>query len=308
MNNVRNYRKSMRIKLGFNFYDVFVVLFTVGFGLLCFYPMWYVFLGSITPYSDFSKTAIPFLPPLVPDLSYYKAILQTGVFYNALTISFAKTLFGSAASVLLTATMAYAVSKTHVRGMPTINWLVVMTMFFSGGLIPTYLLIRDLHMLNTFWALTVPWFLGATNFIIMRNYFVVAVPNELEEAAKIDGANDVTIFFRIVLPLSKPTMAAMFLFDAVFHWNDWYSYLIYAQREPSLRPVVWVLKEMLTDPATAGGSSGSDIYQMSRMLASFPPVGLKMTTIILSMLPIILFYPFLQKYFVKGILIGAVKG
>ena len=162
-------------------------------------------------------------------------------------------------------------------------------------------------MLNTFWALTIPWLLGASNFIIMRNYFVAAVPKELEEAGRIDGANDVTVFFRIIMPLSKPTIAAVFLFEAVANWNDWYSYLIYAQRAPELKPVVWVLKEMLTDPSKAG-ASGSNIFEMSRMLDSFPPVGLQMTTIILSMLPIILFYPFLQKYFVKGVLIGAVKG
>lgn len=296
------------MKIGFNFYDVFVVAFCLSFGLLCFYPMWYVVLGSITPYADFSKSLIPALPPLKPDFSYYTAILQTGVFYNSLTVSFAKTLFASFASVLLTATMAYAVSKTHVRGMTAVNWLVVMTMFFSGGLIPTYMLVHGLHMLNTFWSLTVPWLLGATNFIIMRNYFVAAVPHELEEAAKIDGANDIVIFFRVIMPLSKPTLAAVFLFEAVSQWNDWYSYLIYAQRAPSLKPLVWVLKEMLTDPSTAAGQSGSNIYQMSRLLDSFPPMGLKMTTIVLSMLPIILFYPFLQKYFVKGILIGAVKG
>lgn len=308
MESQSNYRKSMRMKMGFNFYDVFVAVFCVGFALLCFYPMWYVLLGSITPYSDFSKTTIPVLPPLVPDFSYYGAILKTGVFYNALTVSFAKTLFAASLSVLLTATMAYAVSKTHVRGMPTINWLVILTMFFSGGLIPNYMLVKELGMLNTFWGLTLPWLLGATNFIIMRNYFVAAIPQDLEEAAKIDGANDITVFFRVIVPLSKPTMAAVFLFEAVSQWNDWYSYLIYAQREPMLKPLVWVLKEMLTDPAASAGASGSNIYQMSRDLAAFPPMGLKMTTIILSMLPIILFYPFLQKYFVKGILIGAVKG
>ncbi len=298
-------RISMRSRIGFNFYDVFVYALVIGFGLLCFYPMWYVLIGSLSENKSFVGHALNLLPAWPPTFKYYQGILMSTMFQRALGISLGKTFGAAVVSVMLTATMAYAVSKEKVKGMKFLNFLVVFAMFFNGGLIPTYLLIRNLGMYDSIWALTIPWMLGATNFVIMRNYFVYSVPQELEESAAIDGANSVVVFLRIILPLSVPTLAAIFLFDAVAQWNDWYSYLIYAE-SPKLQPVVWVLRRMLIDPSVAG--NGGNAGQILDRLGFLPPMALRMTTIILSMLPIMVVYPFLQRYFVKGIMIGAIKG
>lgn len=299
---------SMRSRLGFNLYDVFVYIFCLFFGLMCFYPLWYVFMGSISEYADFAKTPIAILPSWPPTFKYYESIIMGQVFQRALGLSFVKTAFGAGLSVLLTGMMAYAVSKKHIRGMTALNGMVVFTMFFSGGLIPTFLLIKGLGLYNTFWALTIPWLMSATNFVIMRNYFVYSVPQELEEAASIDGANMVMVFFRIIVPISTPTIAAVFLFDAVSQWNDWYSFLIYCDNV-KLQPVVWLLRRMLINPSLASQSADTaTVLQMADKFGYLPPLSLKFTTIIFAMLPIMLVYPFLQRYFVKGILIGAVKG
>lgn len=299
---------TMKSRFGFNFFDVFAVLFCIGFGFICFYPMWYVFIGSIMDYKDFVQVTFPFFPPLNPTFKYYEGILAGEVFQKSMLLSISKTLFTSVSTIILTAMMAYAVTKTRVKGMKTVNFLMIFTLLFSGGLIPSYLLIRNLHMYNTFWALTIPWLLSPTTFAYFRSYFATQGSADLEEAAKIDGANDVFIFFKIIFPISIPVFAALFLFEAVGSWNDWYSYLIYCE-DVKLQPVVWLLRRMLIDPTLAKQSTDAGkVMALSGRLGYLPPAALKMTTIILSMLPIIIVYPLLQRYFVKGIMLGAVKG
>ena len=139
--------------------------------------------------------------------------------------------------VLVTSTMAYAVSKEYVPGMKPLNVLTVFTMFFAGGLIPTYMLYMDIHLIRTYWVMVLPYGLSVTYFIIMRNYFSYSVPKELEDAARIDGCNDIRVFFRVILPLSKPMLAAVGLFIAVGFWNDYYSYMMYIANKPKLQPL-----------------------------------------------------------------------
>ena len=200
--------------------------------------------------------------------------------------------------------MAYGASKERIKGMRAVNFLVVFTMFFSGGLIPSFILVQRLRLYDTFWAMVIPQLLATGNFIIMRNYFSYSIPVELEDACAIDGANEVQVFFKIVIPISKPMFAAIALFVAVANWNDWYSYLIHV-RKRDLRPFVEVLRRLLINPNEyLGGISGGPGPGITVM----PPAPLKMTTIMIAMLPILMLYPFLQKHFAKGILIGAVKG
>jgi len=296
-------RGSLRSLLGFNFFDVFIYAFCILFAFLCFYPMWYVFIGSLSEASKFSTVSFNFLPSFPPTLKYYISIIGGGAFQRALSVSLFKTLFGAFASVVLTSMMAYAVTKVHIKGMKAINFYVIFTMFFSGGLVPTFILIRNLKLYDTIWALSLPLLMGVGNFVIMRSFFIYTIPQELEEAAAIDGANAVRMFFTIIVPISKPVIATVFLFEAVSQWNDWYTYLVYCE-SPELRPVVQVLRRLLTDPNAV---KGNNIAILSRF-GYLPPLPLKMTTIILAMLPIIIVYPFLQRYFVKGIMIGAVKG
>lgn len=295
----------MKQKLGFNFFDVFVTVFCCSFALVCFYPVWYVLIVSITPYESFLNTPFVLLPPLNPDFSYYISILGSKLFLRSITVSVVVTVSATALCLLVTSAMAYAVSKTHIRGMKLINFLVVVCMFFQGGTIPTFLLFRSLGLLESPLAMVIPGALHITYFVVMRNYFSYSVPTEIEEAARIDGANDIRVFFRVILPLSKPMMAAIGLFMAVAFWNDYYAYLVYVN-VPRWQPFMWALRRMLTE-ATFTQSAQSAAQQLMNV-PRIPALSLRMATIICAIFPIMIVYPFLQKHFAKGILIGAVKG
>lgn len=291
-------------RLGFNFYDVFVVLFCAGFALVCFYPMWYVLLASVTPYGEYIKGGALMLPRAAPDLQYYQAILSTRSFMTSMWVSASKTILATALTMIVTPSLAYATSKSLVRGMKALNALVVFNLFFAGGLIPEYINYQRLGMIRTYWVMVIPSGLNIIYYIVMRNYFSFSVPTELEEAAKIDGCNDIGVFYRIILPLSKPMLAAVGLFVAVINWNDYYSYMMFISNKPDLQPFAWVLRRMLVDPAmmnqvrTGAASIGLELP---------PPMALRMATIICAMLPIMAVYPFMQRHFAKGILIGAIK-
>lgn len=288
-----------------NLFDIGAVTLTFMFGVLCFYPMWYVFIASITPWDRYLDNTFKIFPVFPPTLEYYKYIFISGtkMFTRAMFISFSKTVLGSFGALFITSMMAYAVSKKHIKGMKMINFIMVFTLFFGGGLIPYYLLIKDLRLLNTFAAMVVPLLLNIGHFIIMRNYFSYSVPPSLEDAALIDGANEVNMFFKIIIPISMPMLAAIFLFEAVYHWNDYYSYLILVS-EATLQPFVWILRRILIDTDRMFSTTDVTSLMQDRYV---PPEGIKMATIIVAMLPIIILYPFLQKHFAKGILIGAVK-
>lgn len=294
----------MRQRLGFNFYDVFVVTFCVLFALICFYPMWYVFIASLTPYEEFVKGGLMLWPTGGVDFQYYNVIFNNSSFISSLWISASKTVVGTALSLLVTSTMAYAVSKVHVPGMKVLNLLTVFTMFFSGGLVPTYMLYKDLGLIRSYWVMVIPYALSITYYIVMRNYFSYSVSSELEDAASIDGCNEVRIFFQIILPLSKPMLAAVGLFLAVGFWNDYYSYMMYISSKPALQPFAWVLRRVLTDSQMMAQMRSGATSVGSQLP---PPMALRMATIICAMLPIMCVYPFLQKHFAKGIMIGAVK-
>jgi len=294
----------MLTRFGFNFYDVFVMVFCCLFALVCLYPMWYVLLASITPYREYIKGGALFVPRAAPDLQYYRAIFGTRSFINSLWISGSTTVLGTTLGLIVTSTMAYAASKSHVPGMRAVNAMVVFLLFFSGGLIPDYINLRDLGLLRTYWVMVVPGALNIIYYIIMRNYFSYSVQSELEEASKIDGCNDIQVFWRIILPLSKPMLAAVGLFIAVLAWNDYYSYVMFIQNKPELQPLAWILRRMLVDPAMTNQVRTGAI---ALGLEVPPPMALRMATIICAMLPIMVVYPFLQRHFAKGILIGAVK-
>lgn len=296
---------AVRKKRKINAFDVFVFCFCVGFGLVCFYPMWYVLVVSVTPYESFINKTLILLPPLKPDFQYYKAILTSSMFQRSILISVVKTVAATGLSVMVTSMMAYAVSKKHLVGMKTINLLVVCTLYFNGGLIPTYFLIRDLGMLKTIWPMILPAAVNVTYFIIMRNYFMYSIPQEMEEAATIDGANQIKMFFRIILPISVPMIAAVSLFIAVAQWNDYFQYMMYVNK-PSLQPYVWVLRRMLVDHSFTNSLSANAQAQLG--IPHIPAFALRMATIVTAVLPIMAVYPFLQKHFAQGMMLGAVKG
>ena len=278
--NITKPRKTMQQAIGFNFYDVFVVGFCVIFALICFYPMWYVLVASVTPYEQFVKGGALLWPNGGVDFQYYRMIFENSSFVTSLWISASKTVLGTLLSVLVTSTMAYAVSKVYVPGMKLLNVLTVFTMFFAGGLIPTYMLYMEMKLIRTYWVMVLPYGLSITYFIIVR------------------------VFFQVILPLSKPMLAAVSLFIAVGFWNDYYSYMMYIATKPTLQPFAWVLRRVLTDSAMMS-QMRTGAVDIGAQLP--PPMALRMATIICAMLPIMCVYPFLQKHFAKGVLIGAVK-
>jgi len=296
-------RRSMLMVCGFNFYDVFVTLFCVIFGLICFYPLWYCIVASVMPYDEYIKGGL-MLWFKGFDFQYYIQIFHTKVYTNSLVISVLKTVLSTALSLFVTSTMAYAVSKVHVRGMRFINALVVFNLFFAGGLVPTYLLYKGLHLIGSFWVMVLPGALNITYFIIMRNYFSFSVSRDLEEAAMIDGCNEFGIFFRIVMPLSRGMIAAVGLFIAVINWNDYYSYMMFISNKTNLQPFAWVLHRMLTDASMMNQIRNGAV---SLGFTLPPPMALRMATIICATLPIMIVYPFIQPYFTSGMTLGAVK-
>ncbi|MDO5435792.1 MAG: carbohydrate ABC transporter permease [Clostridia bacterium] len=296
-------RKRMLQKFHFNFYDIFVLLFVGLFALLCIYPMWYVLVASVTPYSEFVKGGVMLWPRGI-DFQYYQAIFSTRSFLNSMWISVSKTVIGTLLSVMITSSMAYGVSKTHIKGMKTINALVVFNLFFAGGLIPQYMLYKDLGLLRSYWVMIIPGALNITYFIIMRNYYSYSVPKALEEAAMLDGCNEVRTYFRIVIPISSSMLAAIALFIAVLHWNDYYNYMMFIANKPELQPFAWILRRMLVDQ-TMMNQVRKGAMSLTNTLP--PPMALRMATIICAMVPILCVYPFLQKYFTSGITLGAVK-
>ncbi|TDF95942.1 carbohydrate ABC transporter permease [Paenibacillus piri] len=265
------------------------------------YPFIYVLMASLSDPKFVAQYRGLLLWPHGFTLNTY-----TFVFENPMIATgYRNTLFyvfaGTVINMLLTALGAYALSRRYLIGGTTIMILIVFTMFFSGGLIPTYLNVRNLGLLDSAWAIILPSAVNTFNLIVMRTAFR-AVPESMEESAKIDGANDYTILFRIFIPLSLPVMAVILLFYLVQHWNSWFPALIYL-RTRELFPIQLILREILiassTDTMTAG-----NVAQLDQM-----PVGetIKYATIIIVTLPIVCVYPFLQKYFAKGIMVGAVK-
>ena len=296
-------KRRMLQVLHFNFYDVFVLAFCGLFALLCVYPMWYVLVASVTPYEEFVKGGL-MLWPRGLDLQYYRAIFTTRSFINSLGISVAVTVLGTVLTVLVTATMAYGVSKSHVKGMKLLNALVVFNLFFAGGLIPQYMLYKDLGLLRTFSVMVIPGALNITYFIIMRNYYAYSIPKALEEAALLDGCNEVKTFFLIIIPISRSMLAAISLFIAVLCWNNYYSYMMFISNKTELQPFAWILRRMLVDQ-TMMNQVRKGAMSMTNTLP--PPMALRMSTIICAMVPIMCVYPFLQRYFTSGITLGAVK-
>ena len=303
-NKQKKYRRSMRQVLGFNFYDVFVLLFCLLFALICVYPMWYVAVASVTPYKEFIKGGLMLWPNGGVDFQYYQAIFSTRSFVNSMWISVTKTVLATLLSIIVTSTMAYGVSKTNVKGMKLINALVVFNLFFTGGLIPQYILYKDLGLLRTYWVMVIPGALNITYFIIMRNYYSYSVPKELEESARVDGCTDIGVFFKIVMPISRSMVAAIALFIAVINWNDYYNYMMFISNKTNLQPFAWVLRRMLVDQSMMNQVRNGAVGLGMELP---PPMALRMATIICAMVPIMCAYPFLQRYFTSGITLGAVK-
>ena len=291
-------RKKNKRVTGFDIglYTIFGIL-----GLLTLYPFYYVLIVSFAN-TQASATYSPYLYPHVFDLTGYQMIIGDIYFFKSLMTTLFVTAVGTSLNMVISVMTAYVLSRKRLLGRKQLIVLITFTMLFSGGLIPTYLVVSNLGLINSIWAMIFPGMISTYYVIIMKNYFS-GLPQSLEDAAKIDGANDLKVLYKIYLPISKPFMATFALFYAVERWNDWWNAYLYIS-DKNIKPLQIYLRDILVNfsnqlstQAQSVVNSQGKVYVQS----------VQMATIVITMLPIMCLYPFLQKYFVKGVMIGAIK-
>ncbi|MFD2657062.1 MULTISPECIES: carbohydrate ABC transporter permease [Gracilibacillus] len=279
-------------------FDVFNHIVLILMGLVTFIPFVYVIAASFATEAEIAARPF-FLVPETITTAAYDYIFSTNTFVRSIGVSVLVTVLGTLVSLLLTMSMAYPISRKNLLGRNIILNLVVFTMVFNGGMIPTYIVVRSLGLLDSLWALILPVAINPFYLIIVKSFFQ-NLPTELEEAARIDGCSDMGVFWRIVIPLSKPVIATFTLFYAVFYWNDFFNALLYIS-DSAKWPVQLLLQQLIM-------VANVDFGTMDTMLTDPPEESLKMAVVVVATLPILVFYPFLQKHFAKGILLGSVKG
>ncbi|WP_072331850.1 MULTISPECIES: carbohydrate ABC transporter permease [unclassified Paenibacillus] len=281
-------------------FDVFNHLLLVLLVVVTVYPCLYVLFASVSDGLLLNAGSKLLYWPRGFQLESYKRVFNNPMLWVGYMNTLIYVVLGTTLNLLLTCFAAYGLSRTYLPGRKTLMKLIVFTMFFSGGMIPSYLLVMNLGMINTIFAMIIPGAISTWNLIILRTSFM-ALPPSLEESAKIDGANDFFILFRIIIPLTLPALSVILLYYAVGHWNSFFDALIYL-RKREMFPIQMVLREILilNDSSMLVGVSDS----VDRMQETIP---LKYATIIVSSLPVLFLYPFLQKYFVQGMMIGAIK-
>jgi len=293
------YRKSV----GERIFDVFNVIILAILGASTLYPFLYTLSASLSNAEAVARQQV-LLWPIKPTLESYKLVFSNSEILLAYYNTIWYTVVGTFVNVLMTTAAAYPLSRKGYSLRSIIMVYITITMFFGGGLIPTYILVNRLGLYNTRWAMIIPTAVSAWNLMMARVFFQATIPEELTDAAKIDGANEVIIFFRIVLPLSMPILAVLALYYGVAHWNDFFNPLIYISN-PNLQPMSIYLRKVLIVAQVYGGEMGGEMLETLGNMALAEKV--KFATAIVALLPIMMSYPFLQRYFVKGVMIGALK-
>ncbi len=284
-------------------FDAFIIAALVLVLIATLYPLYFVVIASFSDPLLVGAGKVLFVPKGV-HVDAYRMVLRDPDILTGYRNTIFYTLAGTTLNVLLTILAAYPLSRKDLVGRPVFTWLLVFTMFFSGGLIPTYLLVSDLGLRDTVWALLLPGAISVWNVIIMRTFFQSTIPDELREAAQLDGCSNTGLLVRVVLPLSKPILAVMVLYYGVAHWNSFFNALIYITQS-RLYPLQLVLRSILVQNRISEEMMADvdSIAQRQLLVES-----IKYAVIIVSTLPIMMLYPFLQRYFVKGVMIGAIKG
>ncbi|WP_062104484.1 carbohydrate ABC transporter permease [Bacillus niameyensis] len=275
-----------------------IILIVIAFAMI--FPFFYIFAVSFSSISDFLNNDFLLWPKKwVTDA--YSYILSSDRFIRSILVTIYITVVGTLVNLFFTATMAYSLSRAMI-GQRAILLLVLFTMLFSAGMIPTYMVVKETGLINSIWALIIPVAVSPFNLIILRQFFL-GIPDDLKEAALIDGAQELQIFWKIILPLSKPALAAFGLFYAVGHWNSYFSGVLYLS-SPEKWPIQVILRQIVivNEPNAALGANEMVMEALP------PPETVQMAAILLATLPILVVYPFLQKHFAKGVMLGSVKG
>lgn len=282
-------------------FDVFIRVVLILMVAASLYPFIYVFSMSISDYNEVLKGNIWLLPKGF-SLEAYKLVFDNPDIIRSYYNTIWYTVVGTFLSVFATVLAAYPLSRRNFFGRRSFSLAILFTLYFSGGMIPTFLIIKNLGLVNTRWALIIPGLIVTYNLIVCRTYFE-SIPESMIESAKIDGANDIRTFFSIVLPTSTPIVAVILLFYAVDKWNIYFPALIYLSGKPKLQPIQIFLSKVLTQNSTSATLGG---MQDQGMRASMG-VQMKYAIMMITILPIIMVYPFIQRYFVKGVMLGSIK-
>lgn len=294
-------QNKIKVGMGERIFSVFNYIFMVLLMIAMIYPMWYVLVASFSDAILLSAHEGLLIKPLGFTLDAYKLMAKNPMILRGYGNTLFVLAFGLVFNMVLTCIGAYVMSRKNVLFGRPIALMIIFTMYFSGGLIPFYLTVKQLGMENSLLSLIVPTAINTFNLIIMRTSFA-SIPESLEESARLDGAGHITVLARIVVPLSKATIAVIALYYAVGHWNSWFNAMIFLT-ERKLFPLQLVLREILIQNDTSSMTQMVNIGE-----SSFIGETIKYAVIIVSVVPILCVYPFVQKYFVKGVMIGAVKG
>ncbi len=281
---------------------IYVILFVVL--ALMVYPLIYVVSCSFSDPQLVLAGKIRLLPQGF-HLDSYTAVMKENKLLGGYMNTCFYTVVGTAINIVLTTTGAYALSCENLKGRKMITRFIIFTMLFSGGLIPTYIVVSDLNLLNTMWSIVLPNAISVTNFIIMKSSFENGIPVELKEAARVEGCSNIGVFTKIVLPLSKSIIAVMVIFYSVGHWNEYFNALLYIT-DKAKQPLQVILRDILISNELT--EMMGNVNQLNSETRAMIAEGMKYSTIVLSSLPMIILYPFFQKYFVKGVMVGSVKG
>ncbi|WP_052091900.1 carbohydrate ABC transporter permease [Paenibacillus sp. FSL H7-0357] len=292
----------MKQTLSDRLFSIFAYAVLILFTLFCILPFLLMVIGSFTEESELIVNGYTLFPKAF-SIDAYKALLHSDALYNGYGITIIITVAGTITALCISAMLAYSLAnKRNVLQTPFLLFCYL-PMLFSGGIIPFYIVVSQwLHLQNTIWALILPLLCQPFLVFLLVSFFRT-VPEELEEAARIDGANEMRVFFQIILPISKPILASVGLFYALYYWNDWYMGLMFIDNE-KLFPLQLILRRMVSNMEAA-----KNLIPASAAISTVAPTyGVRMATTVLTIGPIILLYPMLQKYFVKGLTVGAVKG
>lgn len=291
--------RSNKIKhsFGSRLFDVINIFLLALLAFSCIYPFWDTLIVSVSSLKSYLSTSVH-LWPSEWSFDGYTYMLENGELWSSYANTIFITVAGTFVNLLVTVMAAYVLSKKDLMGHRVLTFLAVFTMMFSGGLIPTYIIIKDLHLMNTLWSMILPTAITTSYLIILRNFFL-DLPRELEESAMLDGCTEIGVLFKIILPISRPSIVTVSLFYAVDHWNDFFSAILYINDRVKW-PLQLFLRSMLFESDAAYSSGGQSMFLLGQPM--------KMAAVMLAIIPIMLVFPFFQKYFAKGVMAGAVKG
>ena len=288
-----------------NAFDYFNVIFFIVMCFVMLFPFWMVLMTSLVGPLEASSRIFIWWPRDIT-FNWYKYVYTTERIPRAFFITGMSTILGTVWAMFLNMTMSYSLTKDSMPGQKFFVGMLLFTMFFGGGIIPYYLLLRSMGMTNTFTVLWFPATVGVWNFMLIRA-FIKQIPDGLEDSAKIDGANELWIFIRVIIPLSLPVIAALSLFTAVGIWNSYYSAMVFNATRADLQTLQLVLRKMIVEKTNLQEADNEFKRRFGSQVLIFED-GIRMATVVVATVPILVVYPFLQKYFVKGIYLGSIKG